>query len=423
MNEIRVGIIGAGYRGVNTLGERIVESAKETGLRISALCDTREDRLTECRTLLQNGFHAAGIDLNISLYDNATELITDPGVDLVMVTTPQSAHRDPAVAALESGKKTYLDKPIAHTLEDAERILDAERRSGGKLMMGFTRRYERPWQRAYELLRDGAVGDLHMLLIRDVIPFHTYFQRWHRRREWSGDGLNDKQAHHMDVFNWFAGTKADRISGFGGRRVYIPRENGPVRCLECEADCPYRSAPRRGDQRLGRPKSQEEHSLTGDSWKNAENEFQRVDTCVYHPGADILDHAVIQVGYDNGVVGSLFVSFFGPKAEDQETLELVGTSGRMRLTRHSGEIDLVNDFGKNHETIHCKGEGFDSSHFGADAVLVSTLRRFYEGEVPVVSADDGYEATRMVMAALESIEDGGKLIQLGGGCISRGSSL
>ena len=100
--------------------------------------------------------------------------------------------------------------------------------------------------------------------------------------------------------------------------MFLPREDAPERCLECDLDCPYRVDPTRG-----KVKSPEELSLTGDAWTHATDEYHRVDTCVYKPGADILDHATIQVAYENGMVASLFVSFFGPRAEDQETRSMI----------------------------------------------------------------------------------------------------
>ena len=186
MTPINVGIIGAGYRGVNTLAERIVEIANETGLRVTAIHDTRQERLDETQIYLQDQFQKQGIDLAIAKHANANALIKDPNVDLVMVTTPQSAHKDPTITALESGKKVYLDKPIAHTLDDAIAIIEAEKRTNNPMILGFTRRYEAPWRKAYELLKDGVIGELHMLQIRDIIPFHTFFHRWHRNSLPSG---------------------------------------------------------------------------------------------------------------------------------------------------------------------------------------------------------------------------------------------
>jgi len=406
-NMTGVGIVGVGSRGGGNLGRRMAEAAAETGLRVVALCDERRDRLEEVQTDLRDAFRDNGVVVSPHGYTDVGDLVTHPDLDLVVVTTPQCAHKAPALAGLDAGKKVYVDKPLAHNLADARTIYEAMIKHRNPILLGFTRRYEAPWRTAFDLLQDGVIGELHMILLRDVIPFHTFFHRWHRRMKWSGGALNDKSSHHFDVMNWFSGSRAKTLSAIGGRRVFHPDPSAPTRCLECDRKCPYRIGPTRG-----RKLSQEQMRIEGDSWTRATDEFHRVDNCVFLPGADIKDHAIMQVAFQNGVVGSLFVSFFGPRSEDQETMELVGTKGRILLNRHRGELNVVSDYGKKHEVIDCRREEFGSTHFGADLELVREMARFATGETPVVSAPEGFEATRMVMAAHASIAAGGTTIDM-----------
>ena len=97
----------------------------------------------------------------------------------------------------------------------------------------------------------------------------------------------------------------------------------------------------------------------------------------------------------------------------QETLELVGTKGRLILTRLKGEIDLVTDYGeKRHEVIRCKSEAFETSHFGADRKLVQEIARFARGGESPVDGWHGMEATRMVLGAMQSIDEGGQTVSM-----------
>ena len=77
-------------------------------------------------------------------------------------------------------------------LEEGRQILAAEARTGNRLLMGFTRRYEDSWLKMKELLDAGAVGSLQMILLRSIIPYSRYLQGWHRKREWSGGPLNPR---------------------------------------------------------------------------------------------------------------------------------------------------------------------------------------------------------------------------------------
>jgi predicted dehydrogenase len=143
------------------------------------------------------------------------------------------------------------------------------------------------------------------------------------------------------------------------------------------------------------------------SWADAEAEMDRADNCVYLPGSDITDHMICQMDYENGVKASLFLCIFGPRADDQETLELVGSTGRLMLFRETGLIDLISDHGSGHQQIDTRTGEFTSSHFGADLELVREMARFAAGAPPKALLRDGYESLRMVTAAQASIDGGG----------------
>lgn len=402
-NEVGVTIVGAGERGVYYVGSRMAELAAETGFRIVSV----HDPLTERARL--GAEHLAGIyrqtrqESEVRVAKSLDEAVTDPRVGLVLVTSRTNAHRAPVEAAVAAGRRVYLDKPIAVTLEDAEAIRDAERRSGQPILMGFTRRYEQPWIDAVGMAHDGCIGLPLMVLLRSVIPYSRYFQLWHRKDALSGGALNDKGSHHLDVLNWIAGSEAVSVTATGGRSpVFAPDPDAPERCSACDRDCAYRRHETLIDiaEGVGR--------VPNASWLTAEAPEDRNDTCVYRPGADIDDHAVITVRYASGMVACLFLSVFGPYAEDQETLEIVGSTGRLRLERHSGAIDLVTGHGSRRETVNCAGPDRGSSHFGADRALIRRLRDFCDGAPPPVGVADGLASLRLVEAARRSLAAGGQ---------------
>jgi predicted dehydrogenase len=409
-SKVGVGIIGVGDRGCFVLGARITELEVETGLKITALCDTNPGRLDDAAGFLAgiSSLHGTGSSIPYHLHTDYRDLVNDPDVDLVLVTNHTYAHRDPTIYAIESGKKVYLDKPIAVTRDDARAILAAEARTGNRVIMGFTRRYEHSWRKAYQLVSEGAVGRLQMIQIRSLIPYTRYLQMWHRKKAYSGGALNDKSSHHLDVFNWFVGDVCIATSAFGGRSgIFAPDPTAPTHCAVCDRDCPYRRGP---DQVWSKEGAQ---VLQYPSWIDAGNELDRADTCVYAPGADIEDHAIASFSYANGVKASLFWSIFGPPAPDQETLEVLGSSGRLVLTRSTGTIELVSEYGGRRETIDAGGPDFGSSHYGADLELVRQMRRFVDGEVPTATALDGFQSLRMIDAVSESIRRNGELRRVG----------
>lgn len=406
---LRIGIIGTGNRGITCIGRQVAEQAGELDLALTAFCNRTESRMRIALDEVNAAAAGAGnASFSPRFYSDPLELIRDDEVDAVVITSPTAAHAEAAIPALESGKKVYLDKPIAHTLEDAVAIRRAEHAADNPMIMGFTRRYETPWLELHRLVSEGAIGDLKMMLVRAVLPYSFYFQTWHRSRAVSGGALNDKGSHYTDVFNWFnPGARAARVNAFGGRNVFVERDDAPEFCATCDWDCAYRSgeaAPDTQDQM---------RSAVDRSYETETDPLKRKDNCVYKAGADIFDHASVHYQYDNNVVAAIFYTVYGPRSEDEETLELVGTKGRAILTRLRGEIDLVTDYGeRRQEVIHCKSDDFESSHFGADRKLVQEIAAHGRGGESPVNGWHGMEATRMVLGALRSIDEDGRTVEM-----------
>jgi predicted dehydrogenase len=399
-----VAIVGAGERGVYFIGSRIAEAVGQCSLRIVGVHDLLEDRARLAAAHLDTVYQQAGSDHRVRVFETLEAAVSAPEIDLVIVTTHTDSHREPVEQAAALGKRVYLDKPIAVSFDDALAIARAEARSGQPIMMGFTRRYEQSWKESVRLARSGRIGTPRMVLLRSVIPYTRYLQLWHRTGARSGGALNDKGSHHFDVLNWIAGdARPVRVTAAGGQSgIFAPDPKAPARCSVCDRDCPYRRHETLIDrfEGIGR--------VPNESWINAEALHDRNDTCVYHPGADIDDHAVVTVQYDSGLVATLFFAIFGPWSTDQETLEIVGDSGRLRMERHSGDIDLVEQYGQSRAQIHHPNPDRGSSHYGADRELVRKLERFIDGETPPVGVPEGVASLRLVRAAQTSLAKGGQ---------------
>lgn len=93
-----------------------------------------------------------------TVYTNVDELLKEPDVVAVSVATPDSAHRDVAIACAQAGKHILVEKPLATTVEDAEAIVRAAREAGVILMVDFHNRVNPPFVAAREAIRRGDVG-------------------------------------------------------------------------------------------------------------------------------------------------------------------------------------------------------------------------------------------------------------------------
>ncbi|WP_017618142.1 Gfo/Idh/MocA family protein, partial [Nocardiopsis gilva] len=96
-------------------------------------------------------------------------LLAAPEVEAVVIATPARTHTDLVVAAAEAGKAVYCEKPMARTLAEADRAIDAARRAGVPLQIGFNRRYDRGFRAGHDLIASGGIGTPQLMrsLTRD----------------------------------------------------------------------------------------------------------------------------------------------------------------------------------------------------------------------------------------------------------------
>ena len=148
MKPLGVGLIGTGYMGkCHALAWNAVKTVfgDVARPRLVHLAEANAD-LAKARGD-EFGFEKATADWR--------ELIADPDVDVVSVTTPNQFHPEMAIAALEAGKHVWCEKPMATSLADAERMLAAHRASGKVAVMGYNY-IQNPLVRHMKSLIDGG---------------------------------------------------------------------------------------------------------------------------------------------------------------------------------------------------------------------------------------------------------------------------
>ena len=107
---MRIGVIGYGYWGPN-----LVRNFYETpGAQVACVTDLRAERLRQVQARYPT----------VKVTDDHRELIDDPSIDAVAIATPVSTHFELAMRALQAGKHVFVEKPLAATSEQAERLID-----------------------------------------------------------------------------------------------------------------------------------------------------------------------------------------------------------------------------------------------------------------------------------------------------------
>src|SRR5918992_1251645 len=146
MSEIGIALVGSGRMG-SFHGESIAR--RIPGVRLVAVADPAP-----------GAAERLGAD---RAYTDPAEAFADPAVDAVVIAAPARFHADLVGAAARAGKAVFWEKPMALSLPDADRAIDAARAAGVVLQVGFNRRFAPDWQAARALLDDGRLGTPRLL--------------------------------------------------------------------------------------------------------------------------------------------------------------------------------------------------------------------------------------------------------------------
>jgi predicted dehydrogenase len=138
-------------------------------------------------------------------------------VDVLYNLGPNNLHPEPSVAALDAGTHVFCEKPLAHTLDAAERMADAARASDATAGVAFNYRFVPAVRYAKALVDDGVVGDVYHVraaYLQDWLVDPTASWSWRNSAEVAGSGaLGDLGAHSLDLAQYLVGDRIERVSG------------------------------------------------------------------------------------------------------------------------------------------------------------------------------------------------------------------
>lgn len=347
MTIFGVGIAGAG--GIATAHARAIGSLD--GVRLVAVADPVE---------------AAGRALATShqadWVDDAAKLCGRPDIDIVVLTTPSGLHAEQAIVAARAGKHIVSEKPMATTLEDADRMTNAANEAGVKLAVIFQNRFHRDAMRLKRGMEAGLFG-------RPVIG--NALVHWHRSQDyygasggwrgtWALDGggtLMKQSIHTIDLLQWIMGP-VERLSAETATLAHL---------IETE------------------------------------------------------DTASAVLRFANGALGTIQGTTAAPD-DAPIRLEIIGTRGRGvlerdRLTVWEPAREVADDellTGRDRELTEgwYPGEPFGAAHVRQWRAIVTALR---SGEEPPVPGAEARQAVEIVRAIYESAEMGQRMVLLAPG--------
>lgn len=397
MEKIRIGIIGAGGRGILSFG-KIFSGRKDC--RLVALADLNPVRMQAARQLL--GGTAP------EMYPNHQEMLKKAAIDVVVVTSPDCFHKEHILAALEAGKHVLTDKPMATKTADCLAIARKARKTSRTVDMGFNLRHDPVCKKIKEIVSSGMLGQVILIDNRDYYDGgRSYMARWNRLYAKSGGLFCHKGSHDFDLLNWLnAGALPVKVSAFAGVNVLKP-EGLPFPLKRGEKAGPYCEICQVSYKCKDRLDSMRDYLAPEGAdmfrGKARETDHYHRDTCIYLSEKDTHDNGIAIVEYDNGVRASHWECFVTPVSTRRFTI--VGDRGhldadleRNRITVHPRWSTDTVDFAIGRQ---------EGGHGGADPSMVEKfVENLRSGNKPCASVRDGTLSVVIAEAAERSRREG-----------------
>ena len=218
VKKIGVAVIACGARSRGVVNRLLLDSGR--GVEILAAYDPHSGIMDEAERVWEvdkEKYHRCS---------SYMEAINTPGVEWVMVFSPNAFHKEHILAAFNAGKHVFTEKPLATSIEDCQEIFDAHRKLPHlHFATGFVLRYAPIYQQVKEYLDSGKFGKLLSIEANEnIAPGHGgYIMRnWRRKTEWAGPHILEKCCHDLDLINWFCSSLPSKVCLFGAKNVFKP---------------------------------------------------------------------------------------------------------------------------------------------------------------------------------------------------------
>lgn len=196
--------------------------------------------------------------LSCRVTDSFDDILKDPSIDIISITTPNDSHVDLGVRALEAGKHVVMEKPMAVNQQESDRLTDAAQRSPGKTIVSFVLRWNPLFNIIHAQIADGAVGSIFYAevdYVHAIGPWYGQFG-WNAELSRSGSALISAGCHAVDAMLYFLNDQVVEVTSYSTKskqETFAPYEYDPTSVTICkfkdgavgkiatslEANCPY----------------------------------------------------------------------------------------------------------------------------------------------------------------------------------------
>ncbi|MEC0241843.1 Gfo/Idh/MocA family oxidoreductase [Paenibacillus dokdonensis] len=413
MKTVTAVLLGAGSRGRYIYGPYAEKHPEE--LKIVAVAEPNEERRHRM---------AAIHDIVPEYVYTSWEQAFEKGriADVMIISTLDRLHFEPAMKALELGYHILLEKPMSPLAEECIRIEQAALTHQRVLAVSHVLRYSPFWSGIKRCIEAGDVGTIATIQHSEYVGYrhmtHSYVRgNWRNSAETSPMVLA-KSCHDLDIISWLMDKPCTHVSSFGSllhyREEHAP-EGSTARCTDgcqVEQSCPF-SALKLYNQPPEHPWARYiTHDLTHEGIMTAlkEGPFGR---CVYHCDNNVVDHQIVNMEFTGGANATFTLSSFTEK--EVRRVRIMGTKGEIYGDMEEGTYTL-NRFETGEQVeFHC-GVAGDGHGGGDDRMVAEFLQNVRENENDTVSgltsATASLQSHLIAFAAEESRFLGGMTVKL-----------
>ena len=346
--KINVAVISAGGRSCGVVNRLLQDS--DRNVKILTVFDPDKN---QCEIAKKNWDSPDAV-----VCDSYQEAIDFPGVDWVMVFSPNAFHKEHILAAFKAGKNVFSEKPLATKVEDCQEIFEAHKKSGLLFATGFVLRYSKLYRKVKDLIVSGELGKvLSIDANENITPSHGGYimMNWRRKTELAGPHILEKCCHDLDLINWFCDSLPSKIASFGGLDYFVPE-------------------------------NQHHMDKYGKDTYAAWNDPHRVDS-PFTADKDLMDNQVGIMQYRNGI--RVMFQATMSNAIPERRMYFSCTEGTMVAELYSSTLRYKKIDDEGETVINFGADG----HGGGDAYIMKELyETMSEGVEPKCSGDEGLES-------------------------------
>ena len=279
-------------------------------------------------------------------YQTLKDMIEKESLDLLMIGSPNHLHLEHIKEGLYAGLKIFAEKPIVVNENQTFELAKLIKEFGvDQILVGLVLRYSQHARSVRELIKSNIIGEVVSIEASEhIMPWHGGFfmRNWRRKEKYSGGFMLEKCCHDIDFYSMIVKSRPIKIASFGGRHSFIP-QNQPSDLTE----------------------EYTKYKLEG--WESKGN--------VFDSDADIVDHQVAIIEYENGATLAFHTNMRVP--DEFRRFAVIGTNGMV-------EGDFVRGYLKAHDQKnnilldenYGAAFGMVKGHYGADSLMLKDINDY-----------------------------------------------